>query len=74
MATPSKDVETPIEIGKLSIAAEEVREAIEVEHALSFWETLKLYPKAVGWSFYFSLGVIMLGNPSIPNRHHLHAD
>ena len=57
----SKDAETPIEIRKLSIAAEEVREAIEVEHALSFWDAVRLYPKAIGWSMYFSLGVIMLG-------------
>jgi hypothetical protein len=61
MTTASKDVETPIEIRKLSIAAEEVREAIEVEHTLTFWEAVKLYPKAIGWSMYFSLGVIMLG-------------
>lgn len=69
MATPSqdakkaasKDVETPIEVRKLSIAAEEIREAIEVEHALTFWQAVKLYPKAIGWSMYFSLGVIMLG-------------
>lgn len=69
MATPSKDVDTtaskyaemPIEVRKLSIAAEEVREAIEVEHALTFWEAVRLYPKAIGWSMYFSLGVIMLG-------------
>jgi SP family general alpha glucoside:H+ symporter-like MFS transporter len=69
MATPSQDanmpasknVETPIEVRKLSIAAEEVREAIEVEHALTFWEAVRLYPKAIGWSMYFSLGVIMLG-------------
>ena len=58
---PSKDGETPIEVRKLSIAAEEVREAIEVEHALTFWEAVRLYPKAIGWSMYFSLGVIMLG-------------
>jgi hypothetical protein len=59
----SKDVEMPIEVRKLSIAAEEVREAIEVEHALTFWEAVRLYPKAIGWSMYFSLGVIMLGMP-----------
>ncbi|KAF3035024.1 hypothetical protein E8E12_005931 [Didymella heteroderae] len=57
---PSKDGKTPIEVRKLSIAAEEVCEAIEVEHALTFWEAVRLYPKAIGWSMYFSLGVIML--------------
>ena len=45
---------------KLSINAEEVREVVELEHALTFREALSLYPKAIGWSFYFSLGVIML--------------
>jgi hypothetical protein len=61
MATATKDVETPVTVRKLSIAAEEVREAIEFEHTLTFWEAVKLYPKAIGWSCYFSLGVIMLG-------------
>lgn len=70
MATLSKDAEMPIAVGKLSIAAEEVREAIEVEHALSFWEAVKLYPKAIGWSMYFSLGVIMLGTLPVPMYHH----
>ena len=58
-----KQTEVPIEVRKLSTQqenAEEVREAIEAEHALSFWQAVKLYPKAIGWSMYFSLGVIML--------------
>ncbi|KAF2813059.1 sugar transporter [Mytilinidion resinicola] len=38
----------------------EVREAIEAEHQLDFLGALKLYPKAIGWSVFFSLGVIML--------------
>lgn len=61
MAAAIKDVEMPVTVRKLSIAAEEVREAIEIEHSLGFWETVKLYPRAIGWSCYFSLGVIMLG-------------
>jgi SP family general alpha glucoside:H+ symporter-like MFS transporter len=65
MATTGKDGDAPIEVRKLSIAAEEVRDAIEVEHALTFWEAVKLYPKAIGWSMYFSLGVIMLGTAPI---------
>ncbi|KAJ4986660.1 Maltose permease MAL31-like protein 8 [Stagonosporopsis vannaccii] len=60
MSSPSKDVETPVTVRKLSIAAEEIREAIEVEHNLTFLEAVKLYPKAIGWSMYFSLGVVML--------------
>jgi hypothetical protein len=61
MATTNKDAETPVTVRKLSVAAEDVREAIEVEHSLTFFEAVKLYPKAIGWSMYFSLGVIMLG-------------
>lgn len=37
-----------------------LNEAIEHEHALSFREAVKLYPKAVGWSAFVSIGVIML--------------
>lgn len=33
--------------------------AIKAEHALGFWQALRLYPQAVGWSVFFSLGVIM---------------
>lgn len=63
MATQTKDLEMPVEIRKLSTQqenAEEVREAIQVEHTLTFWKAIKHYPKAIGWSMYFSLGVIML--------------
>ncbi|KAI1269705.1 hypothetical protein F5Y18DRAFT_371218 [Xylariaceae sp. FL1019] len=35
-------------------------EAIEQEHALSFREAFRLYPTAVGWSVFVSIGVIML--------------
>lgn len=61
MVDAVKGVETPVTAHKLSIAAEDVREAIEIEHNLSFWEAVNLYPRAIGWSCYFSLGVIMLG-------------
>lgn len=65
MATDTKDSEPPVEVRKLSTQqdqenAEEVAEAIAIEHTLSFWDAVKLYPKAIGWSMYFSLGVIML--------------
>lgn len=62
MTASSKDVEPPVTVRKLSIAAEEIREAVEVEHNLTFLQAVKLYPTAIGWSMYFSLGVIMLGN------------
>ncbi|KAM0709214.1 hypothetical protein Q7P35_003251 [Cladosporium inversicolor] len=42
-----------------AIAGEEARQATEREHSLSLLEAVKLYPTAVGWSIYFSLGVIM---------------
>lgn len=35
-------------------------EAIHQEHELSFTEAIKLYPTAVGWSAFVSIGVIML--------------
>lgn len=40
-----------------AIAGEEARQATEREHSQSLWEAVKLYPTAVGWSIYFSLGV-----------------
>ncbi|KXS94500.1 hypothetical protein AC578_4506 [Pseudocercospora eumusae] len=42
-----------------AIAGEEARQAIEDEHNLTFFEALKLYPTAVFWSIFFSLGIIM---------------
>lgn len=42
-----------------SISGDEARQATEHEHDLSFFEALKLYPTAVGWSVFFSLGIIM---------------
>jgi hypothetical protein len=62
MAADSKDVEVPVEVRKLSTQQEkeEVREAIEVEHTLTFLDACRYYPKAIGWSMYFSIGVIML--------------
>jgi SP family general alpha glucoside:H+ symporter-like MFS transporter len=75
MATDIKDTGIPVEVQKLSTQVshgEEIAEAIAIEHTLSFWEALKLYPKAIGWSMYFSMGVIMLGilpsNSHIPSR------
>ncbi|KAK8086635.1 sugar porter family MFS transporter [Apiospora phragmitis] len=34
-------------------------EAIQHEHSLAFWQAVKLYPAAVGWSMFVSIGVIM---------------
>lgn len=33
----------------------------EQEHHAGVWETVRAYPKAVFWSMFFSLGVIMTG-------------
>jgi hypothetical protein len=68
MSAITKDPEVPVTVRKLSVNAEEVHEAIEAEHTLTFWEAAKLYPKAVGWSCYFSLGVIMLGRLTNPKK------
>lgn len=63
MATDTKEMEGPVELRKLPIQeehAEEIAEAVALEHTLSFWQAVRLYPKAIGWSMYFSMGVIML--------------
>lgn len=37
----------------------EVRVALETEHSLTFRQAVALYPSAVFWSLFFSMGVIM---------------
>jgi SP family general alpha glucoside:H+ symporter-like MFS transporter len=37
----------------------QARHATELEHTMTFFEGLKLYPTSVAWSIFFSLGVIM---------------
>lgn len=54
MATRS---DTPPKSGDADVA---LAEAIRQEHDLTFWQAVKLYPKAVGWSAFVSIGVIML--------------
>jgi hypothetical protein len=34
--------------------------AIQQEHNMTFTQTVKLYPKAIAWSAFVSIGVIML--------------
>lgn len=73
MAADIKDKEAPVEVRKVSTQqenAEVLKEAIEHEHALTFLEALKCYPKAIGWSMYFSLGVIMLCECMCPCKRH----
>ena len=43
-----------------TIEGDEARQATEREHELDFFAALKLYPTAVGWSIFFSLGIIMV--------------
>jgi len=41
----------------------EARLATQYEKELTFREALRLYPKAVGWSLFFCLGIIMYVRP-----------
>jgi hypothetical protein len=60
-----KDIETRKDPAALIATASiddinaEARAAADHEHTLSFWQAVKLYPQAVGWSLFFSIGVIM---------------
>ncbi|KAI5864361.1 sugar porter family MFS transporter [Durotheca rogersii] len=56
MASRSEHAPSPKKPG----ADATLTEAVQQEHALTFWEAARLYPKAVGWSVYVSIGVIML--------------
>jgi SP family general alpha glucoside:H+ symporter-like MFS transporter len=38
---------------------DEARRATDIEHRMTFREGLRQYPKAIGWSAFFSLGIIM---------------
>ena len=57
------DNDTQAILKKKDVSVEEIgaeaREATEIEHQLTFAEGLTLYPTAVGWSVFFSLGIIM---------------
>ncbi|KAK1765058.1 general substrate transporter [Phialemonium atrogriseum] len=37
-----------------------IGEAVQFEHSLTFGQALRLYPAAIGWSAFVSIGVIML--------------
>lgn len=37
-----------------------IGEAVQFEHSLTFRQALRLYPAAIGWSAFVSIGVIML--------------
>ena len=38
-----------------------VQTAAQTEHRMTFTQALRLYPKAIGWSFMISLAIIMEG-------------
>ncbi|KAI1449641.1 putative maltose permease [Annulohypoxylon stygium] len=57
IATMARQSEEPSKNGGTDVA---LAEAIQHEHELSFWQAARMYPKAVGWSAYVSIGVIML--------------
>ncbi|GKT69755.1 maltose permease [Colletotrichum tofieldiae] len=61
-AMASKDVETVAVAPDAKPGAEDaaLAEAIRLEHNLTFSQAVKLYPAAIGWSAFVSLGVIML--------------
>ena len=46
---------------KFVVLANEAKAATEAEHALTVWEAIKTYPKAVFWSMFFSTAVAMEG-------------
>lgn len=56
------DIETPpknVAEGVTKEIGDDARQATEVEHQMTFFEAVRLYPGAVGWSIFFSLGIIM---------------
>ena len=55
----AKDDAAMIAAAPLEEINNEARKAFEAEHAMSFFDAVKLYPAAVGWALFFSLGVIM---------------
>jgi hypothetical protein len=43
-----------------AVTVDAVDEGTQLEHDLTFLQACKLYPAAIGWSAFVSLGVIML--------------
>ncbi|KAK6525824.1 hypothetical protein TWF281_010867 [Arthrobotrys megalospora] len=39
----------------------QAREATEIEHSLTLWENIRLYPKSIAWSVLMSTAIIMEG-------------
>ncbi|KAG9237370.1 MFS sugar transporter-like protein [Amylocarpus encephaloides] len=53
------DVEAVARDVSLKGDSHHVSQADAIEHQLTFTQALKLYPAAIGWSAFFSLGIIM---------------
>lgn len=54
--------QTSNEVGKGDVfTIEKAQDATRIEHDLTLKEAFRLYRPAIGWSFLFSLGVIMAG-------------
>jgi SP family general alpha glucoside:H+ symporter-like MFS transporter len=61
-----EDVKQPGEAQSESVSAQkavvqEAQAAAEVEHELGLLKSIKLYPKAIGWSVLLSTAIIMEG-------------
>ena len=51
--------EIPLADDPLKVIGDRVRRATHIEHQMTFMDGLRLYPASIGWSAFFSLGVIM---------------
>jgi hypothetical protein len=54
-------VEPEIRDVSMKKIGDDARLATEIEHQMTFMQAIKIYPKAMAWSVFFSLGVIMTG-------------
>lgn len=60
MTVDTTDPQKPTDaIGGVEVVAAEAQHATEVEHSMGVIEACKLYPAAMGWSIFFSVGIIM---------------
>lgn len=58
--TGSHDNATSIHKGEM-IAIDQAQQATQLQHDISLRDAFRLYSPAIGWSFLFSLGVVMAG-------------
>ena len=52
--------ESPSHVKPGAAHDDELADAIQLEHNLTFAQAVKLYPAAIAWSAFVSIGVIML--------------